>query len=375
MNIEHIETNIWHSRFIEGKQSNSSTENTGWAYEFTTSNERIEIQIQVPDTLDMYEARLYIMANPENKKGEPLNDVPLAWEPGLYGETSGSFGGYNLDSEGFRGNDYASCEFFGQDMLINYTVPLKGESLYHLALVGEFGVGNVSFRVKTNFGNSALKLTTPMQRVYPNNETTITTVSNNSYIQQAFLYYSTDSWNTSMISEMLVSNRTCNGTVPEQEAGIIVDYRVEAVDFLDNLMTLNGSYTVKYPTVVNFTLGRETIALGENLSISGFVRPASETVDARVKLIFTASNGSTEEQYRYLQDSNFSASFKPFFLGSWSVQAQFMGDQERYESLSDPVNFVVAEPSFMSKYSMYIYAGVGAVFVVTVVVIMIRRRE
>ena len=375
MAIEHIEPNIWHSQFIEGKQGNTSIENTGWAYEFTTSNERIEIQVQVPDTLDMYEARLYLMANPENKKGELLSGVPLAWESGLYGETSGSFGGYNLESEGFRGNDYSSCEFFGQDMLINYTTPLEGESLFHFVLIGEFGAGNVSFRIKTNFGNSELKLTTPIQRVYPHNETTITAVSNNSYIQQAFLHYSTDNWNTSKVYEMLVSNRTCNGTISGQEASTTVDYRVEAFDFLDNIIIINGSYTVKYPTYFNFTLGRETIALGENLSISGSVRPTIGSVDARVKLIFTAPNGSTVEQYHYLQDSNFSASFKPSFLGSWSVQAQFLGDQARYETLSDAVNFVVAEPSFMSKYSMYIYAGIGAIFAVAVVVIMLRRRQ
>jgi len=375
MAIEHIEPNVWHSRFIVGKQGNISAENTSWAYEFATSSEHIEIQVQVPDTLDMYEARLYLMANPENKKGESLNGVPLAWEPGLYGETSSSFGGYNLDNEGFRGNDYGSCEFFGQDIQINYTAPLKGESLYHLVLIGEFGTGNVGFRIKTNFGNSELKLTTPIQRVYPHNETIITVASNNSYIQQAFLHYSTDNWNTSTVSEMLVSNRTSNGTISGQEASTTVDYRVEALDFLDNIIILNGSYTVKYPTYVNFTLGRETIALGENLSISGFVRPAIGSVGARVKLIFTMSNGSTLEQYHYLQNSNFSASFKPSFLGSWSVQAQFVGDQVRYESFSDAIHFTVTEPSFMSKYSMYIYAGIGAIFAVVVVVIMLRRRQ
>ncbi|MFQ6068298.1 MAG: hypothetical protein ACE5KD_02020 [Candidatus Bathyarchaeia archaeon] len=376
MVIEHIEPNIWHRRFIEGKQGNISVENTSWAYEFTISSERIEIQVKVPDTLDMYETRLYLMANPSNKKGELLNDFPLAWEPGLYGETSGSFGGFNMSSEGFRGNAYASCEYFGQDMAINFTAPFEGQSLYHLVLIGEFGAGNVTFRVKTNFGDSALQLATPIQKVFPNNETIITVVSNHSNIQQAFLYYSIDNLNTSTFSEMAVSDRVCNGTVDGQEAGVTVNYRVEAFDFLDNTISINGSYTVKYPTYVNFTLSRETLTLGENLSISGFVRPALKSANGSVKLVFTASNGSKVEQYYYVQaDGNFSASFKPPFLGSWSVQTQFMGDSMRHEYFSDGLQFVVVEPSFMVKYSMYIYTGVGAVIMVLIVVTMIRRRQ
>jgi len=175
---------------------------------------------------------------------------------------------------------------------------------------------------------------------------------------------------------MLVSNRTCNRTISGQEAGITVDYRVEAFDFLDNMMNLNGSYTVKHPTHVNFTLNSEAIALGENMSISGFARPAPESEDARVKLVFTSSNGSIAEQICYIQaDGNFSASFRPPFLGPWSVRAQFVEDDVRYESFSDIFQFVVVEPSFMIKYSMYIYAGVGAAVTVVIVVVMIRRRQ
>ncbi len=373
--IENVEPNVWHNHFIEGKQDDIAVENTSWAYEFTTDSEQIEIRIQVPDTLDMYETRLYLMANPENKKGEMLNNVPSAWEPGLYGQTSAAFGGYNLNSKGFRGNAYASCEFFGQDMLINFTAPYKGESLYHLVLIGEIGTGTVSFRVKTNFGDSELKLAPPILRVYPSNETIVTAVSNNSNIQEAFLSYSTDNWKTSTISEMLVSNRTCNGTLPGQEAGITMSYRVEAFDFLDNIMILNGSYTVKYPTHVNFTLHREAVPLGENITISGLVRPAIDSTNEHVKLTFTASNGSKIERYYNVLNGNFSASFKPPFLGSWTVQAKFAGDKTRHDVSTVEVPFIVVEPSFVSRYSIYIYAGVGIAVAAIIVLVMIRRRQ
>jgi len=83
----------------------------------------------------MYEARLYLMVCPEAEKPgweKCLMMCHLHGEPGLYGEVSGFYGGYNLESKEFRGVAYASCEFYGQDMLINYTSPVKGRCLYHL---------------------------------------------------------------------------------------------------------------------------------------------------------------------------------------------------------------------------------------------------
>lgn len=375
MVIEHVETNTWHSVFIEGKQGNASTQNTSWAYEFATSSERVEICVQVPNTLDMYEARLYLMANPSSGKGQVLSNMSLAWEPGLYGEVNGIFGGYNLDSRGIRGEAYASCEDYGQDMFINYTSPCKGECLYHLVLIGEAGVGNVSFRVKTNFGESTLQLDAPLQRIFPNNETTLTARSNNSQIQRAQLHYSTDEWNTMTTAEMEVSNHTCKGTIPGQEAGVTVNYHVEAYDFLDNAMNINGSYTVKHKSDINFTLDRATANLGENISIVGFVTPILNASQARVKLTFTALNGSKIEQHQLLRNSSFSSSFKPSGLGSWSVKAEFLGDGERHEAMSEVVDFVVVEPSFLSKYSGYLYAGVGIAGVALIAVLIIRRRQ
>jgi hypothetical protein len=375
MVIEHTETNVWCNRVIQGKNDALSVENTSWAYGFTTASERVEIQIQVPTTLDMYEARLYLMANPSNKKGEILSGIPLAWEPGLYGETSGHYGGYTLHSQGFRGNAYASCEYFGQDMLINYTAPYSGESLYYFVLIGEAGTGQVEFRIKTDFGNSILKLASPLQKVYPGNETPINVISTNSTLHRAFLYYSTDGWETNATTEMLVSHRTCNATIPGQEAGVTVDYTVEAFDFLDNLIRINGSYPVKYATSINLTLSQEAVTLGSNLSIQGSVSPAIGVENSRVKLLFTAPNGTTIAQYRYLQTGNFSTSFCPPFLSSWDVQAEFFGDHVRYESASDVLSFLVVEPPFLVKYSIYIYAAVGVVFGAIIVLMVIRRRQ
>ncbi len=99
MIIENIQTNTWHQQYIEGKDNNNlSRFYTSWAYDFVTESQRVEVQVKVPDTLDMYEARLYLMADPTVANETILNGVPLAWEPGLYGNRTGILGGYNLDS-------------------------------------------------------------------------------------------------------------------------------------------------------------------------------------------------------------------------------------------------------------------------------------
>ena len=71
----------------------------------------------------MYEARLYMMANPSTNLGTVLNGLPLPIEEGLYGTLTGIYGGYNVDSDGIRINQaMARSEYTGEDMLINFTV-------------------------------------------------------------------------------------------------------------------------------------------------------------------------------------------------------------------------------------------------------------
>jgi hypothetical protein len=374
MIIEHLGLNVWHSRPIEGKRGNQSLENTSWAYEFTADTPRLEIQVEVPETLDMYEARLYLMGNPSYQVGKLLNGYPLAWELGLYGETSGDFGGYNLESKGFRGNAYASCEDFGQDMLLNYTTSYEEQSLYHLVLIGELGSGNVSFRIKTDFGNPQLNLD-PVSRVSPDEETPVSASSESSRIARAYLHHSSDNWSNSNIAAMSVNNQTCNGTIPAQDAGVTLRFRIEAFDDLDNIMSVNGSYVVKHPTNLDLTTKKRTVTLGENMSLIGWVKPDLADLDTYVKLVFVSQNGTRKEGLYLATAGNFSASLKPPFPGSWGVQAFFAGDSLRFESSSDTLQFTILEPSFLAKHSLFIYAGVGAAILISTVVFMLRRRE
>jgi len=470
MLIEHVDCNKWYQRYMEGKVNDKPVENTSWAYDFNTTSRHVEVWIEVPDTLDMYEARLYIMANPSKGMGALLNNVPLAWEPGLYGNLSGLYGGYNLDSRGFRHLDaMASCEFPGEDMLINYTCPYEGNVLYHLVLIAEHGDGVLNFMVKTDFEAPILSIQDPIESAYSNNQTVITAyVDERSVSKKVLLNYTGDDWTTWTTIDMTASqNQTYIGTIPGQPAGTTVKYKVLAFDNAGNKAEARSSYVVKNPTnitcslsksvvyygenitvtgsishggatlTLNYTCGgnvtskslstdsngfysdthipnktgswavlvswagnetcfgassgyrnftvtkavmsitcnvsRETITIGENITVTGIVYPVVE--NASVILMFTMPNGSTIEKYVHINSNGtFTASFKPDRTGSWQVRAKLNGDDLRNEAYSEAKSFRVND-TWINQYQIYIMGAVAAVVAVLVVGFIVRRRR
>jgi hypothetical protein len=375
MIIENVEVNAWQELYVEGKENNLPAYNTAWAFEFATDSQRIEVYVRVPDALDMYEARLYLMANPSAGKGEMLNDVPLAWEPGLYGEAQQSYGGYNLESKEYRGVAYASCEDYGQDMIVNYTSPVKGKSLYHLVFIGENGEGNIDFLVKTEFGQANLNLINPPLHVFPDNVTTLTFVSQITDLKTATLNYSANQWRNSALLEMqLTDARTISTTMPGQAAGTTVSYKVEATDVLENTLIYRGNYTVKYASYLNLTVRAKDIPIGENVTVAGQIKP--QIGDLAVTLVFTSANG-TFKQTAYTTDTGtFSSSFKPVKEGTWLVQALFSGNNVSYPSTSESLMFKVGPPTFLSLYGTYVFAGIGVGGgVAAATVVYIKKRE
>jgi len=369
MIIEDIECNVWHKHYVEGKDNDSlPVFNTSWAYEFMTESQRMEVWVKVPETLDMYEARLYLMTNPQSNNKTVLNGVPLAWEPGLFGNRSGMVGGYNLESKEYRGLTYASCEFYGQDMFLNFTLPYLGKNLYHLVFIGEVGSGTIEFLVKTEF-NACLQPSIIPRKVYPYNDTVVAYVSNSTDLKNATLQYSTDGWKSVTAVEMeILDNRTCRAVIPRQAAGTFVNYRVEANDVLENVLVASGSYSVKYPSTLNIPLIHETVHLGENITVKGYLTPSAEGIP--IMVYFTSANESKIIVCYTGENGTFTASFKPETVGTWSVQARFDGDVSMYESVSPQLMIKVEEPTFFMKYSLYIGGGIGAVAIIGVIIYM-----
>ena len=375
MLIENIETDKWQEAFIQGKENDAAVYNTSWAFEFVADSPRIEVLVRVPDTLDMYEARLYLMANPKAGMGETLNNVPLAWEQGLFGEIKQAYGGYNVESTGYRGVAYASSESYGQDMLINYTTQLKDKTLYHLVFIGEKGTGKLDFLVKTQFGKARLSPVNIPSRAYPDMPANLTFSSDLTDLKNATIDYSTTNWgNSTSLSMQLIDNRTCSVNIPGQPAGTTVRYRIGASDVLENGLTWNGSYVVKHLSHLNLTLRTSSISIGENLTLSGLVSPPSENLT--ISLIFKSTNATFKQLVHTEAEGKFIASYRPSTEGNWIVQATFEGNGMIFESISQTLEFRVSPPSFMSQYSMYIYAGAGLGAAAAIAAfVMIRRRR
>lgn len=378
MIIENMECNIWHEHYVEGKDGNDQPVfNTSWAYEFCTNSQHIEVWVKVPGSLDMYEARLCLMADPKVQNYTLLNGIPLSWEPGLYGERNSTdggckYGGYNLESKEYRGVAYASCEQYGQDMLINFTAPHAGKSLYHLVLIGENGSGAIEFLVKTRFGDACLTPLTVPYRGYPQNDTTVAYVSNSTDLVNATLYYSVGGWgNVSALDMEIVDNRTCRATIPGQTAGTLVSHSVIAKDVLENVLIANGSYPVKHISALNMTLTHEVVYLGDNITVSGVLTP--EVEGAKVVVSFETANSTNQVVCYTLANGTFTASFRPENVSILTVQARFAGDNRLYDCESEPLVERVEEPTFFMKYSLFIGGGIGGGVAIAGVVVYLKK--
>ncbi len=290
MIIQNLQTDQWYTTNIDGTDDNNSrTADTVKAFEFVTNASYVSLFVKVANTLDMYEARLYLM---NNAQSPTLNDFPLPWEPGLYGNLSSSVGGYNFDSNAYRGVAYASCEYMGKSMFLNYTTSNAGLKLYHVVFIGEKGSGDIEYMLKTNFDNRTLTPINAPTRIYPNNSTEISFLANGTTpLDTAEIAYTTDNWTSTQTIDMAVSNQTCNATIPGQKAGTLVQYQINATDIIENTMATSGNYTVKEPLTLDISMVKNKIQQGGNITINGILSPIIQ--NATVKVQFFSTN-STE---------------------------------------------------------------------------------
>ena len=370
MIIEDIECDVWVEHYIEGKSGGMPVFNTTWAYEFATESRNIEVLVNVPDTLTVYEARLYLMTDPTVANLTFLNNVPLAWEAGLYGNRTGKngmVGGYNLESGGYRGVAYASSQYFGQDIRFNFTSSNAAKNLYHLVLIGGKGGGTVEFMVKTIFDAALDPLIVP-KKAYPGESVVVSYVSRSTRLVNATLQYSMDRWaNLTSVNMEILNNEACKMSIPAQAAGTLVDYKVTAVDVPRNVLTVNGSYTVKWPTSLNLSLVQQAVTVGDIITVKGNLIPASG--NASITIYFDYGNASESIACETLTDGSFTSGFRPQVAGKWGVQAVFFENNLRYGGISSQLWIEVQEPSFFAQYWLYIVGGAGggvaaAVFVV-----------
>ena len=365
MIIENLLCDQWYNSIVEGTNGGVANFYTNWAYEFETNASYVQLYVKVPNTLDMYEARLYLM---NNAASPSLDNFPLAWEPGLYGNLTGSVGGYNFEPNSYRGVAYASCEYMGQSMSLNYTSPNIGANLYHVVFIGEVGSGNIQFMLKTNFENSSLIPLTIPSRVYPEEPTPLTFTTNNTDLETAQLSYTTDNWNNTKTLNMDVSNQTCIATIPGQTAGTLVQYKINATDVIENGFYSSGNYTVKEPLTLDINAVENRILLGENITIKGVLTlnntdsmVAPDYNGSVVDVQFSSSNFTKTLECPVSDNGTFDASFRPNSCGPWAVFATSPETQASLRCDSQELFITVTEPSFYVRYSLFIIAGlIGA---------------
>jgi hypothetical protein len=302
-----------------------------------------------------------------------LNSYPLPWEPGLYGNLTGSVGGYNFESDGYRGIAYTSDEQLGQTLFLNYTSTTSGTNLYHLVFIGDVGAGNVSFIVKTAFLKETLSPLTVPSRVYPNTPAQIAYTLNNTDLDNAQLSYSVDNWNSANTLNMEVNNQTCSVQIPGQPAGSKVQYSIQARDVQMNSVVASGEYTVRENASLSIALAKEKIVLGKNVTVSGTLTPCFN--GSVVYVQFANPNAVKNVNCTVNADGKFSVSWKPTASGPWAVTASSTETQLAFAGYSQGLTLNVMPLPLYEKYSMFIIIGFVALMAVSGVAYFLSSRR
>jgi hypothetical protein len=174
---------------------------------------------------------------------------------------------------------------------------------------------------------------------------------------------------------MVCDNRTCNVTIPKQQAGTIVKYTVQANDILKNNLNATGSFTVKnLSQISNFINStKNPLVLGNNITVTGIA--STQTADASIQVKFTLLNETKNVNCVALDNGTFTASFAPQTSGIWTAQAFFNGNDKAYETESDTLLIIVNEPTFIQKNGLFIGVGfIGAIGAVGAVVYVKKYR-
>lgn len=345
MVIEHIETDRWYRNklYMRGKDSEGKpTYFTTWAYEFVTKKPYIEITIEVPETLDMYEVRLYLMANPSAGVGKQLSGAPISPTNFLYGERSGDYGGYNLDPKGYRRRDaFASCEHPGQDMNVTFNAGSDDDKLYHLVFIAETKWGALSFIIKTDFTSPILNQVDPFTVISSDEEATISIVAldEESRLDKVYLKYTIDGWRTKKKIEMTCTSQNIYVVhIPSHPPGVNVEWVVEAFDTAGNNATLESSFRFKGASYISCEASPTEIDGGNSVVISGEVSPPLQGEE--ISLQYSLGDINVSRTVTTDASGGFTDIYTPEAAGKWLVLANWSGG-ESYFNASSSTNFRV----------------------------------
>jgi hypothetical protein len=374
MVIQHIEMNRRYSLELIGKY-NSDDEYTSKAYhafEFDTASQNFELFVNVPDSdpsknylgLDMYEARVYPMANPAAQVGYYIRGIGvptgemLTYMYDLIVPT-GSYGGYNyIYEKGFRFPEWtASCERNGYDMRVTFGAPLHNETelvledrtvFYYLVLMAEYDQGTIQFYLKTDANNPTVTLVDPGVLGYTDDRTKIeASVNSNNPLDSVWVNYTTDDWATQSRVDMVKDGDVHRGYIPKQTLNKVVKYRVYAMDEIENQGSASGSFEVKERVTPELTVDRISLYGGESIAFFGSSNVANKNHVLRIQ-------GATNKDITVATDTAgaFEYTYKPPVTGSYTATLVYVGDPIYHPAYSLAQEFTVAKRELTVTCSM-----------------------
>jgi hypothetical protein len=361
MVIQHIEMNRRYSLELVGKYNPNDqyTSKAYHAYEFDTASENFELSINVPDSLDMYEARVYPMAHPAAQVGYYIRGIGVPTGDLLTSEApSGSYGGYNYKYEKFRFPQWtASCERNGYDMDVIFGAPLHNETelvledktvFYYLVLMAEYDQGTIQFYLKTDANNPTVTLVDPGVLGYTDDRTKIeASVSSNNPLDSVWVNYTTDDWATQSRVEMVKDGNIYRGYIPKQTLNKVVKYRVYAIDEIENQGSASSSYEVKERVTPELTVDRITLYGGESITFFGYSNVANKNHVLRIQ-------GAANKDITVATDTAgaFEYTYKPPTAGSYTATLVYVGDPIYHPAYSLAQGFTVAKRELTVSCSM-----------------------
>ncbi len=374
MIIEHLELNTRYRKELVGKPYVGAEYLEGYkvGYEFNTSKPDFLLHIDVPDPvpaegikgLDMYEARVFPMGNPSANVGYTIQDVELpkgellngglldrggtnvTKESVLNDESYGEvYGGYNLTIPGFSfPNMKISCETAGVDMIKKFNSPsASGNSteenvFYYLVLLAEYFEGEIEFYIKTDYRPVNLTLLDPPEVGYTN-ETTLIKVESESAaaVESMWIEYTTDNWKNTKSIDLIDKDDYWLAVLPSFNLHDDVEYRIHAVDEIDNRGLIEGSFTVMNKVEIDFGLSGKVIQGGQTVKITGAATKPS------INLKLNLEHGGNTESINVQTDGDgiFTYDYKPRKIGEYDVTLTYAGDEDYHSASSREKSFRV----------------------------------
>jgi hypothetical protein len=342
--IEHVSLNTPVKRYIKGYNilgPSEKRELSVWAYQFRTRALDFEVYVDVSDFLDMYELRVYPMANIGNNVGYDLNGIATP-RGDLYNTSSGAgFGGFNTMIDGFR-DAIASAEYSGRDMRLGFR---KGENVsdneptyYFLVLIGEWGEGTVEFFIKTDYSPPNITMIAPPIVGYTTEETLLKIdVESKNRIDRVWVNYTSDNWNNQETLEFREKDGFYQVDLPPFELHDIVNYEIFVKDVVDNENNLEGSFPVYNRATINLGISSSEIKGGQALKIIGSISKGKSDLVLNI----TSDDVLEEIEITTEQDGEFSHDFMPTLEGDYQLVVVFAGDNDYYASTSETKAFSV----------------------------------